>query len=178
MANFDLAAGARISAKASTQFIDISDKPTKAKVVREGFEVPHVTLDEKKTSFVLENLPTVIPKFSPRVVSQSIPSGTKVTPGTVVDLILAPKDVIPFDIFDNVHADLKTKALSHVDDVIENVAVREVLLRHDSASEVTVDEKQLLITEFQKKGVTVNEADSARTFAKAFDSVRGAAAFR
>ena len=62
--------------------------------------------------------------------------------------------------------------------MIENVAVREVLLRHDTASEVTVDEKQLLITEFQKKGVTVNEADSARTFAKAFDSVRGAAAFR
>jgi len=177
MAKLDLAAEARTS-KATTQFIDISDKPTKAKVVREGFEVPTVVLDEKKTSFVLDNLTTVIPRFSPRVVSQSIPPGTKVTPGTVVDLILAPKDAIPFEIFDNVHADLKTKALSHVDDVVENVAVREVLLRRDTASEVTAEEKQLLVAEFQKKGVTVNEADSTRTFARAFDSVRGATAFR
>ena len=168
----------RISAKQSTQLIDISDKPTKAKVVREGFEVPTVVLDEKKTTFVLDNLPTVLPKFSPRVVSQSIPPGTKVTPGTVVNLVLAPKDAIPFEVFDNVHADLKTKALSHVDEVVENVAVREVLLKRDTASEVTAEEKQLLVTEFQKKGVTVNEADSTRTFAKAFDSIRGAAAFR
>jgi hypothetical protein len=147
-------------------------------VVREGFEVPPVVLDDKKATFVLENLPTMIHKFAPRVVSQSVPAGTKVTPGTVVDLILAPKDAVPFDIFDNVHTDLKTKALDHVDDVIENVAVREVLLRRDSASEVTTEEKQLLVTEFQKKGVTVNEADSGRTFAKAFDSIRGAVAFR
>jgi hypothetical protein len=178
MAKLDLFAAAQTPLKATTQFIDISDKPTKAKVVREGFEVPTVVLDEKKTTFVLDNLPTVLPRFSPRVVSQSIPPGTKVTPGTVVDLILAPKDAIPFEIFDNVHADLKTRALSHVDDVVENVAVREVLLRRDTASEVTAEEKQLLVTEFQKKGVTVNEADSTRTFARAFDSVRGAAAFR
>ena len=162
----------------ATQFIDISEKPTKAKVVREGFQVPPVVLDDKKATFVLENLPTVQPKAAPRVVSQSIPPGTKVTPGTVVDLILAPKDVIPFDIFEAVHADLKLKNLNHVDDVVENVAVREVLLKRESASEVTTEEKQLLVTEFQKKGITVNEADSNRTFDKAFSNVRSAVAFR
>jgi len=165
-------------APVETQFVDLSDKPVKAKIVREGFDVPPVVLDEKKTSFVLDNLPTILPQAAPRVVSQSVPAGTKVTPGTVVDLVLAPKEAIPFDIFDAVHADLKGKALTHVNDVVENVSAREVLLKRESAAEVTNDEKQLLTTEFQKKGITVNEADPNRTFAKAFENVRGAVAFR
>ncbi|HEX7333973.1 MAG TPA: PASTA domain-containing protein [Pyrinomonadaceae bacterium] len=168
----------KLREEAGTQFIDISDKTAKAKVVREGHEVPQVGLDPKKTDFLVDNLITVTHQQLPRVISQSISAGTRVTPGTVVNLVLAPKEAIPFSIFDELHADLKAAAISHVDDLVENKNVREVLLNNETASEVKADEKALLIAEFKKKGITVNEADPERTFAKAFDNIRGAVAFR
>lgn len=158
--------------------IDLSETIAKPKVVREGHEVPSVGLDPKRTDFLVENLVTVTHQQLPRVISQSIPAGTKVTPGTVVNLVLAPKDAIPFSIFDVLHADLKAAAISHVDDLVENKTVREVLLNHETASDVSSDEKAALIAEFKKKGITVNESDPERTFAKAFDNIRSAVAFR
>ena len=119
------------------RFIDLSEKPARAKVVREGFQVPPVAFDAQKATFLIDNLVTVTPKFSPRVVSQSIRAGTKVPEGTVVDLILAPKDSIPFGVFEDLHADLKDKTLNHVDDLVENAQAREVLLKHEAAADVT-----------------------------------------
>ncbi len=160
------------------QFVDISEKAAKPKVVREGFHVPPVNLDQKKADFFVDQLVTVTPKQLPRVISQSVPPGTKVTRGTVIDLVLAPKDAVPFDIFENAHADLKTRALTHVDDIVENPAARQILLSREKADDVPPAEKQTLITEFGKKGIRIDEADPDRTFNKAFDSVRGAVAFR
>jgi hypothetical protein len=160
------------------RFINIDDKPVQAKVVREGFQVPSVALDIQQADFLLENLVTVAPRFSPRVVSQSIPAGTKVTSGTVVNLILAPKDSIPFGIFEGTHADLKGRTLNHVDDLVENAKTRELLLKRETASAVLPAEKDFLITELGKKGITVNESDPERTFEKAFGNVRSAVAFR
>ena len=163
---------------AATQFIDLSEKTKTAKVVREGFAVPQVPLDRTKAIFAIENMVTVLPRSMPRVVSQSIPAGTKVPPGTVIDFVVVPKTDIPFNIFENVHDSLTTKNLDHVDDLLENVSVREVLLKHESAADVTPAEKAALVTAFQGKGIAVDEAQPGKTFEKAFNSVRGAVAFR
>src|SRR5262245_3089071 len=89
--------------------VDLSPEPAKAKVVREGYQVPAVALDTKKSDFFLENLKQIPPQQEPRVVSQTIPPGTKVLPGTAVDLVLAPTSTIPFDIFELPHKSLVGK---------------------------------------------------------------------
>jgi len=160
------------------QVIEISPKPVTSKVVREGFEVPKVTLNKTAATFAIDNLAIVGPRFLPRVVSQSIPPGTKVTRGTVVDFVVVPKQDIPFDIFENIHAGLIGKGLTQVDDLVENVTVRNVLLKNETAADVTAADRAVLVTEFQKKGIAVDDAQPGTTFEKAFESVRMAVAFR
>lgn len=160
------------------QIIEISPRPVTSKVVREGFEVPTVILNKTASTFAIDNLAIVGPRFLPRVVSQSIPPGTKVTRGTVVDFVVVPKQDIPFDIFDNIHAGLIGKGLTQVDPLVENVSVRNVLLKNETAADVTAADKAVLVTEFAKQGITVDEAHPATTFERAFESVRMAVAFR
>src|SRR5687767_5968179 len=90
--------------------VDLSPEPAKAKVVREGYQVPRAPLDAQKAAFLVDELIGILPEQTPRVLAQSIPAGSKVAQGTTVDLVLAPTDVIPFDIFADVHQDLKGRA--------------------------------------------------------------------
>jgi hypothetical protein len=163
---------------AASQLIDLTEKTKTAQVVREGFEVPRVALDPRKTTFEIDNMITVLPRSMPRVVSQSIPAGTKVPPGTVIDFVVVPKTDIPFTIFQAVHESLATKNLDHVDSLVENATVRQVLLKNESAADLTPAEKEVLVTEFKNKGIAIDETQPGKTFEKAFNSVRGAVAFR
>jgi len=80
----------RSTTKSATgiEFVDLSDKPAKAKIVRQGFDVPEAKLDTKKVDQFLGDLTQISTKEAPRVVSQAIAPGTKVTAGTVVDLVM------------------------------------------------------------------------------------------
>jgi hypothetical protein len=178
--NFSVGSGpiSREEIRAQQQIIEISPKPVTSRVVREGFEVPIVTLNKTASTFAIDNLAIVGPRFLPRVVSQSIPPGTKVTRGTVVDFVVVPKQDIPFDIFQNVHEALVGQGLTRVDSLVENVSVRNVLLKNETAADVTAADRAVLVTEFQKQGITVDDAQPGKTFEKAFESVRMAVAFR
>jgi len=68
---------------ASVEFVDLSEQPAKAKIVRQGYDVPAVKLDLKKVDQFVGDLAQIPTSQLPRVVSQAIPPGTKVTAGTV-----------------------------------------------------------------------------------------------
>lgn len=160
-------------------FIDLSEKPAQAKIVREGHQVPTPKVDATKAGFVLDNLEILAPRVLPRVVSQSIPAGTKVTKGTVVDLVLVPKSSIPFSMFEEVHADLADKTVDTLTDtLLENSRARQILLAHENPADIPTADKEFLTAELVRNGVRVNESDSTRTFNKAFAGARGALAFR
>jgi len=163
---------------AGVEFVDLSEQPAKAKIVREGYDVPAVKLDLKKVDQFVGDLTQIPTKELPRVVSQAIPPGTKVTAGTVVDVVLAPRTKIPFSVFDAVHLDLATKTLDAIDPLFANAAAKKTLLTYSAASEVPEPEKAQLKTALQAVGVTVDETNPNKTFAKAFDSARGSMAFQ
>lgn len=165
-------------AGSAVEFVDLSAKPTKAKIVRQGFDVPEVQLDTKKVDQFVGDLTQILPKDLPRVVSQAVPAGTKVVAGTVVDLVLAPRTKIPFDVFSGVHMDLAAKNLDAIDPLFANAAARKTLQTYDSADAVPQAEKDALKTAFQSVGITVDESNPNRTFQKAFDSARGGMAFQ
>jgi hypothetical protein len=112
------------------------------------------------------------------VVSQAIPPGTKVTAGTVVDLVLAPRTKIPFNVFDGVHLDLATKTLDAIDPLFANAAAKKTLQTYQLAEDVPAAEKTALTTAMASVGITVDETNPNKTFAKAFDSARGGLAFQ
>lgn len=160
-------------------FVDLSEKPAQAKIVREGYQVPTPKVDATKAGFVLDNLEILAPKVLPRVISQSIPAGTKITKGTVVDLVLVPKSSIPFAMFEEVHADLATRTVDALtDSLLENSRARQILLDHENPTDIPAVDKEFLTAELVRNGVRVDEADTTRTFNKAFAGARGALAFR
>lgn len=162
----------------AAKLIDVAEKNKTAEVVREGFKVPEVALNPTKANFAIDNLVAVPPRSMPRVVSQTPVAGTRVPPGTVIDFVVVPKTDIPFNIFESVHESLANKTLDQVDVLVENASVRQVLLKHESASDVTPAERATLVTEFQKNGITVDDAQPGKTFERAFNSLRGASAFK
>jgi hypothetical protein len=171
----NLASAAR--AGAGEKIVDLSEEPAKAKVLRQGFDVPQAKLDARKVDQFIGDLGEVPTRELPKVVSQSVAQGTKVPVGTVVDLVLAPRNRIPWDIFTGVHMDLAGKTLDAVDPLFSDAAARKTLLTYTSADAVPTAEKALLQTRFQQVGITVDESDPNKTFAKAFESARGGVAF-
>jgi hypothetical protein len=174
--------GARAAAgslKAEQVLINLSPAPAQAKVIREGYQVPGVALDINKSNFFIENLQQISRKDEPRVVTQSVPAGTKVMPGTAIDLVLAPTQTIPFDIFQNPHKDLVGRKLNTVTDtILENGSVRQMLLKYDTPGDVPAADKTALINSFAEANVQVDEASADTGFNAAFNSLRSALAFR
>lgn len=166
-------------AQAKEVRVEVDDKPAVAKVVREGFQVPAVTFNPQRAEFFLDNLDIILPRQTPRVVSQSIKDGTKVSAGTVVDLILAPPSDIPFSIFDNVHRDLRARNVSVlVDGILQEPVTRQTLLKYDKAADVPASERAALTQQFQSANIGIDDAAPDTSFESAFNSARGALAFK
>lgn len=165
--------------RAKEVLVEVDDKPAVAKVVRDGFQVPAVQINQQATEFFLGGLVALQPRQTPRVVSQSIKAGTKVNAGTVVDLILAPPTAIPFTIFDNVHRDLRNRNVAALTDgILQDAATRQTLLKYEKAADVPAAEKTALTAQFRGANIGVDEAAPETSFEAAFNSARGALAFR
>ncbi len=175
--NFFIAKGALLQNK--EVLVEVDDKPAVAKVVRDGFQVPAVKINQQATDFFLGNLDVLQPRQTPRVVSQSIKAGTKVNAGTVVDLILAPPTAIPFSIFDNVHRDLRERSVAALTDgILQDATTRQSLLKYEKAADVPAAEKTALTAQFRSANMAVDEAAPETSFEAAFNSARGALAFK
>jgi hypothetical protein len=101
-----------------------------------------------------------------------------VVAGTVVDLVLAPRDSIPFDIFTDIHADLKGKPITAMDPVLNDAASRQILLANTNSTDLNAADKTTLTNAFQAAKIKIDETDPTRTFDLAFQAARGALAFR
>jgi len=162
-----------------TVFIDLSEKTAKAKVVREGYQVPPAALDKNKAQFEFDNFEIIGPKALPRVVSQSVPAGTKVTAGTVVDLVLVPRSGVPFDIFDSVHADFKGKNVEFMTEgMLDDAKTRQIFLTFENADDVPAADKTFLQGRFAENGISFDETKADKNFKSAFNTARGALAFK
>jgi hypothetical protein len=161
-------------------FIDLSEQSVTSNIVRGGFLVPEPNFDPGRYNDWIDTLVPSPYLEVPRVVQQSIPAKRKVPPGTAVDLRLERPNIIPVDIFSNVHEDLRGEKVSDVagSAFFSNVPARNALLKYSSAAEVPAAERTVLINAFGSSGVAVVETDPNKTFERAFNTFRNAAAFR
>ncbi|CAD5366022.1 conserved hypothetical protein [Rubrivivax sp. A210] len=168
-----------VSLDRSQVVVEVAAQPVFAKVVREGFQVPPVTFNPAAADFFLDNLDVLQPRQTPRVVGQSIKPGTKVNVGTVVDLVLAPASVIPFNIFENVHADLAQRNVGDLlDGMLADPVTRQTVLKYEKAEDVPLAERTALTESFVAADVRINDAAPTTSFTAAFNAARGALAFK
>jgi hypothetical protein len=162
----------------TVEFVDLSEQPAKAKIVRQGYDVPQPKIDLKKAEQFIGDLVQIPVPSLPRVVVQGIAPGTKVAAGTVVDLVLAPRSKIPFAIFDNPHADLVGKNLDAIDVLVADPATRKTLLSYQAGADVPQVEKDALTQKLGAAGIHVDAGNSQKDFERAFETVRGALTFQ
>ena len=138
-----------------------------------------VALDPAKANFFIDNLQQIDQRQEPRVVSQTVPAGAKVLPGTAVDLVLARTSDIPISIFQHPHRDLKNLTLNALTDgLLQDTTARQTLLSFSNPADVPSAAKAQLVTQFAAQGVNIDEASADSGFAAAFNTARGALAFR
>lgn len=160
--------------------VDVSEKPATSKIVREGYDVPAVTINKSNADFFISQLPPLTSTQSPKVVIQSIAAGTKVVVGTAVDITLAPPDIIPATVIDNLHADLAEANIATLTTgALNDSKTRQILLKYDKSENVAENDRSYLegvLKEYHN--VSVDDADPERTFDRAYTSMKSALAYR
>jgi len=174
--------GVAVTAKNPTKtvFVDLDDKPAKANVVREGYQVPSVKPDSKRLDEVLGGYSIVPPTETPRVVTQSIAPGTKVGKGTEVDLVLAPREDVPLKVFDDIHIAVQEQSVFQLYEKIKDDRTFQTLvLKYDNADAVDETDKAALSNLMKEKaGMEIDDGVEGQRFKDGFNAVRVALAFK
>jgi hypothetical protein len=160
--------------------VDVSDKPVIPNVVRNGVAIAAPTLNPAKVTDLIGRLGPILRPTLPRVLSQSVQSGQRITKGTSVDVVMVPVNDIKFNLLDNVHLDLHNLSVAAVHTVTLDPAIRPLLIKADTAEALT-EAEQGAITGAMKKAFpgtfAIDNAVPARSFAVAFNSLKSAQAF-
>lgn len=159
--------------------VELSEKAVQTKVVREGLQVPSVELDPAVVGSIIDTLRPETPRLAPRVVQQSVRAGSRVPPGTTVDLVLASRTVIPVDAFPEIHADFAGRTLEDLSPVLDDFRVRRAVLQKSRADELSEAERAVVMEAVRGvvDGVEVDDTAPERSFDRVFKTVRNLAAF-
>lgn len=162
-----------------TVFIDLDQAPTKAKVVRGGFQVPGVLADNNRIDELLSGLEILRPTRAPRVVAQSIAAGIKVGPGTEVDLVLTSRGNVPLRVFDDIHVAARDTSVEDMLTRIEgSEALQALVLKYDDADEVSDDDRAAITQALSAADLSVDDTRPETSFRAGFNTVRTTLAFK
>lgn len=158
--------------------VNVGSEAVKLNVVRGDSYVPDVKWNTGNFDNFVGGLHPIWGYQEPRVISQTIAPGTKVQPGTTVDLVLAaPKD-IPVTVFDNVHQFFTDKTVADVTGgILTNAAVRKTLLQYDSSAAMPAADKAALTAALNSAGITIDDANAKTSLESAVRTLRSNLAF-
>lgn len=161
-------------------FVDLDDEPAKANVLREGKLVPSVIPEKSRVLEAIGGLDIVQPTRTPRVLSQSIEPGVRVTVGTTVDLVMAPRDDVNVGIFTDIHvATAETSIGQFVESLQQSNELVNLALKYEKASDVSETDKNRMTQLLEENTeVQVNEGAAGQGFEHAFNSMHVALAFK
>jgi hypothetical protein len=170
---------ATATSAAGLKVIDVSDKPLKSNVVRQGKQVPAVALDQKIVDTFVTPDVIVTPTLAPRVVSQSIAPGIKVAKGASVDIVLAPRHTIPIDVIVGIHEGFRGRSVGVVvDNILTQPEVVGAVLDFETAADVPAPQRAAIEAALAANDIGIVPDDSKRNFDAAFRTLKGAAAFK
>src|SRR4051794_17378312 len=154
-----------------TVFVELGTQFQTADISREGVAVAPVELDRGALdSFLAGRL-----RIRNKVVTQSIQPGVTVAKGTSVDLVFAQPDFIPIDIIHDHFQPLSGATIGSVfsDFVVNNDAVRSVIVRNQSADTLSDADRGVIQNAFAAAGHPVT-TDPGSTMTQAFNTIQAA----
>lgn len=168
-----------IRISSNVKLVDLSEAPAAANIVRQGLTVPPVALDnEGLARFVQDGI--VKPSSAPRVVSQSVKTGTKVPRGTVVDLFLAPRRSVPGSLIPAPHLGIAT-ATASMEDIVDGPLgerlMRERVAKYASFEEMPQPERTAFHQGLVEQDVQIDDTDPDFSSDAAFRTMKAALAF-
>ncbi len=163
-----------------TVFVDLDDKPARARVVREGFQVPPVRADVNRVDEFLSGLEILRPTQAPRVVAQGIAPGTKVGPGTVIDLVLAPRQDVPLRVFDDIHVAVRESTVAALLEKVQGDRILQSLaLKYEDVDSIPDADRQTMTQRMASSaGMTIDDSDPDKNFTRGFNALRAVLAFK
>jgi hypothetical protein len=160
-------------------FVDISDKPVAAEVIRNGAKVATVSIrDDLIGEFVApERLDARL--VQQRVVFQSIATGQRVPRGTVVNIVLASSFILGTDFVTGSHIGLADRSIGDVGDLfLVNPAVESAVRRATTIEELSPDIRGVIETTAAQNDIAITPADQASDFQALFTTIKAAQTFR
>lgn len=143
---------------ASYRIIDVSDRPVESEVLRNGYKVPAIELDQDRVANIIADEFLDRLTIQPRVVYQSIPSGTRVPRGTTVDIVLTSPFLIGVDVLPGAHVDLVADNMGNVADIyLADIEVRNAIGMASTYDELPPAVRTQLETAARDNNVTLAE---------------------
>lgn len=161
-------------------FVDLTEEPAKANVLREGKLVPSVVPERNRVLEAIGGLDIVRPTAKPRVLDQSIEAGVRVAVGTTIDLVMAPRDDVNMGIFTDIHvATVNTSIGQFVDSIQQSDELVNLALKYDKVADVSeTDRTRMTALLSENTAVQVDDAVTGQGFEAAFNSMQVALAFK
>lgn len=158
--------------------IDVAERATVVTtIIRAGEEVKPPKLNTDRVEDFANHLVPLGRVLVPRVVSQSVPPGTRVARGTPVDLVFVPVRDIDFSLFDRAHTDLRARTVESVLPLLADATVAAALQKRSTA-DLSAEEKSALSGTLNQAGIAIDDADPDRSLDLAFESLQSARAFQ
>ncbi len=169
----------RTAATSGFKFVDISDKPVEAEVIRNGAKVGRVDL---RQDLVLDY---VAPErlddrlTQPRVVFQSVKAGDRVARGTVVDIVLSSRYLIGTDFVAGSHATLAQRSIGEVGDLfLADTGVETAIRRAASPEDLSPDIRSAIEETASANDIPITPTAPDRDFNALFTAIKAAQTFR
>src|SRR5215210_174599 len=125
----------RRSTEPDTVFVELGQATKSAQIVREGVGVPVLEMDLD----ILRNVLAGTPRIQAKVVTQSIPAGVSVSPGSTIDVVLAEPERLPASIIQDAHVVLGRRTIGEISEqfIRNNESLRRVVARNATAEALT-----------------------------------------
>jgi hypothetical protein len=169
----------RAGAASGFKFVDISDKPVEAEVIRNGVKVGRVDLRE---DLVLDYIaPDRLDDrlAQPRIVFQNVKAGDRVARGTVVDVVLSSRYLVGADFVAGSHASLAERSIGEVGDLfLADSAVENAIRGASSPDDLSPEIRGAIENTAGANDIPITSTASDRDFNALFTTIKAAQTFR
>jgi hypothetical protein len=158
--------------------IEVGEKAAPSIIVREGVEVRAPTLDKGRVEEIKDKLRRPPVTEQPRVIDQSVPAGTHVPRGTIIDIVLAPPADVELGILGLVHLELAARPITFLADAVKAPAVAAIIARAAAPADLTQQDRDALTAAAGTLNITVDpDPASDRSVDRLYRTLAGAKTF-
>lgn len=155
--------------------IEVGTLPAEYRFYRMGKLVKSPPMNVDKTGGFTERLPPIKAEIIPRVVQQSVKPGTRVSKGTMVDLVLVPPTDIELGLVQGAHLSFEHRTVPQVAGIVDKA--RAILEKRATAAELTGNEREQLSAILIEAKVELNDERADLSMDAAYRTLQAAMAF-